>query len=53
MDDSNDLRDTTDSSDDLNITQSVRRGIGHEDYIKSAPVLPQPFLELRTDTPCS
>ena len=30
------MRDTTDSDDDLNITQSVQKDLGHEDYIKSA-----------------
>lgn len=38
MDDLDDMRDTTDSDDDLNITQSVQKDLGHEDYIKSAPL---------------
>ena len=37
MDDSDDMRD---SDDDLDITQSVRKDLGHEDYIKSTPLFP-------------
>ena len=40
MDDVDDMRIATDSDDDLNITQSVRKDLGHEDYIKSAPPNP-------------
>lgn len=52
MDDLDDVRDTTDSDDDLDITQSLEKDLGHEDYITSAPLFPHPFLKLRTDTPC-
>ena len=45
MDDSDDMRD---SDDDLNITQSVRKDLGHEDYIKSMPPFPI-RIWLRTD----
>ncbi|KAF6237480.1 hypothetical protein HO173_004370 [Letharia columbiana] len=34
MDDVDDMRAATDSDDDLDITQSVRKDLGHEDFIK-------------------
>ena len=37
MDDSDAMRD---SDDDLDVTQSVRKDLGHEDYIKSTFLLP-------------
>ena len=37
MDDLDDMRV---SDDDLDITQSVRKDLGHEDYIKSTPPSP-------------
>lgn len=42
MDDLDDMRVATDSDDELNIIQSVQKDLGHEDYIKSAP-LSTPF----------
>lgn len=44
MDDVHSMRLATDSDDDLNITQSVRKDLGHEDYIKSAPLFPYPYI---------
>ena len=52
MDDENEMRVATDSDDDLNITQSVQKDLGHEDYIKSASLLPHPYLKLQTDPCC-
>lgn len=43
MDDVDDMRAATDSDDDLDITQSVRKDLGHEDFIKSAPLSPHPY----------
>lgn len=51
MDDMGDMRAATDSDDDLEITQSMRKELGHEDYIKSAPLSPHPYPKLRNDTP--
>ena len=46
MDDLDDMKDATDSDDDLNITQSVQKDLAHEDYIKSRPLSPHPCLHL-------
>ena len=45
MDDLDEMGVATDSDDDLNITQSVRKDLGHEDYIKSAPSIPPPISQ--------
>ena len=50
MDDLDDMM--TESNDDLDITQSVRKDLGHEDYIKSAPLFLHLYFKLRTDIPC-
>lgn len=49
MDDLDEMRVATDSDDDLDITQSVQKDLGHEDYIKSAPLSHHPHLKRRTD----
>ena len=43
MDDMDEMRVASDSDDDLNITQSVQKDLGHEDYIKSASLFPHPY----------
>ena len=50
MDVGDDVRVTTDSDDDLDITKSVRKDLGHKYHVKSAPLSPHPGLELRDDT---
>ena len=52
MDDLDDMRVASGSDDELNIIQSVQKDLGHEDYIKSAPLFSHSLLKLRTDTPC-
>ena len=51
MDDLEDTRVATDSEDDLNITEAVRKDLGRAQYIKSAPLFPHPYLKLWNDTP--
>ena len=50
MDIGDDMRLATDSDDDLDITKSVRKDLGHKYHVKSAPLLPHPSLKLRNDT---
>lgn len=40
-----DIRVLSDSDDDLNISQSVRKDLDHEDHIKSAPLFSSPTSE--------
>ena len=52
MDDLDDMRVASDSDDDLDITQSVQKDLGHEDYIKSALSFPTHISSCRlTPTP--
>ena len=50
MDVGDDVGVTTDSDDDLDITKSVRKDLGHKYHVKSAPLFPHPSLKLRNDT---
>ena len=50
MDVGDDVRVTTDSDDDLDITKSVRKDLGHKYHVKSAPLFPHTSLKLRNDT---
>ena len=50
METRDDMRVTTDSDDDLDITKSVRKDLGHKYHVKSAPLLPNPSLKLPNDT---
>ena len=45
MDVRDDVTVATDSDDDLDITKSVRKDLGHEYHVKSAPLFPHPSLK--------
>ena len=45
-----DIEVLSDSDDDLNITHSVQKDLGHKEYVKSAPLSLHPYLKLRNDT---
>ena len=44
------VRVATDSDDDLDITKSVRKDLGHKYHVKSVPLFPHPTLKLQNDT---
>ena len=50
MDVEDDVRVATDSDDDLDITKSVRKDLGHKYHVKSVPLFPHSNLKLRNDT---